>query len=52
MKEFSQWLTDLTNDLREVSQESQKKEMPSIDYNAIHNPLISTIKSIAWRAGN
>ena len=52
MKEFSQRLTDLTNDLREVSQESQKKEMPSIDYNAIHDPLISTIKSIAWRAGN
>ena len=52
MKEFHQWLTDLTNDLREVSQESHKKEIPSVDYNAIHQPLISTIKSVAWRAQN
>ena len=52
MKDFSQWLTDLTNDLRDVSQESQKKQMPSIDYNAIHPQIVSAIKSVAWRAEN
>ncbi len=53
MKPFSQWLTDMTEDLREVSNEpAQPKEHTAIDYNAIHAPLIGALKSVAWRAQN
>jgi len=49
MKDFHEWLADLTTDLRKVAQEPAVQSTP-IDYNAIHDILISAIKSVAWRA--
>lgn len=52
MKDFHAWLSDLTNDLRaEVEPPKPEPEvLVKIDPNSIHAPLISAIKSIAWRA--
>lgn len=52
MKDFHEWLADLTEDLRDVSTEEKPQDDPAIDYNAIHDPMISAIKSIMWRDQN
>ncbi|OED40234.1 hypothetical protein ACH42_17115 [Endozoicomonas sp. (ex Bugula neritina AB1)] len=54
MKPFSQWLTDLTEDLRKREQEPHPapEKTSAMDYNAIHQPLISAIKSVMWRDQN
>ncbi len=51
MKDFHAWLSDLTEDLRARQQpEPPTRKEQNIDYNFIHDMLISTIKSVAWRA--
>ena len=54
MKPFSQWLTDITEELRTADREPEPAthKTSAMDYNAIHQPLISAIKSVAWRASN
>ena len=54
MKPFSQWLSDLTEEMRDREQEPapEAQKTSAMDYNAIHNPLISAIKSVMWREQN